>query len=80
MFKIKNLEGQYFLKIKTSQYKLVDGQLYKISERNDKGKIFQDEKELNKAIKKLTQATPIFHKKDIAYPTYKLEDLIIEKF
>lgn len=79
MFRIKNKDGQYFKKMKSSEYEVRNGQYYKVSVWDNKGKILMDEKELNRALNKLTTVTPALRGAHDAYPTYRREDLIIEE-
>lgn len=79
MFRIKNKEGQYFKKMKSSQYQLQNGQYFKVSEWDNKGKVFLDEKELNRALKKLTESSMAHLGTQEVFPTYNRKDLIIEE-
>ena len=79
MFRIKNKEGKYFKKVKSSRFQLKDGKYYKESEWDNKGKVFMDEDELNRALNKLTTVSLVLRGAHEAYPTYSREDLIIER-
>jgi len=80
LYKIKNREGKYFQKVVGNVYELRDGNHFKMSEWDNKGRVL-DEKELQSAIKRLTQmAKPTCVRPYPLYPTYSVGDLEIVTF
>jgi hypothetical protein len=83
IFKIQNIKTkEFYLKTTSSAIqKCKDGKYYKIPTFNTNGKTFNSEKELNAALKQLTQMKKSTKLRSYnVYPIFKEEDLEVISF